>query len=465
MTKLTTEFLSKLQDSLLQFQDSYSDPADKENYGIFVDALHVLDEFKAAKEKLIAYEQAAEKPYGYLEPCDFPRTTATVYPEKDKYAFMPLYAAPVLPKQPEHSRQQFESLCNQFWNWAEFDEINHDEDPLLEWNGSNYTNRVTAALWKMYQAAPAQPVIPEQNKLRDLSQPVDPQISEYEKALQNEPQNIPENIPTAHSAYISFDALMAAVSEVTGVKREFDATPEKGYQAVPFMNFNSLSRIVEMFRSAQPDQLSMTSERELFKAWNNDIDCPIAGLEPSNAAWRAWISRAAIAPAQPVIPRELCSFVTDADIAALHRFAECCDDPESGGHDLEKEQVQRLEKIGALQRSGRISYITDFGDYLISATAPINAQPVSEPCKLPDGWVMVPQQIFLDASDIESICSQCGDGHKSGYGDFTDGLLWVGDIQCDNGTIMHGLHISSSDYQEEGGLTLAEFKAPAQEGE
>ena len=101
MTKLTTERLEKLQDDLLQFQDSYSDPADKENYDIFVDALHVLDEFKAAKEKLIAYEQAAEKPYGYLEPCDFPRTTATVYPEKDKYAFMPLYAAPVLPKQPE----------------------------------------------------------------------------------------------------------------------------------------------------------------------------------------------------------------------------------------------------------------------------------------------------------------------------------------------------------------------------
>ncbi|MDX6911765.1 hypothetical protein SJZ84_13110 [Hafnia paralvei] len=93
----------------------------------------------------------------------------------------------------------------------------------------------------------------------------------------------------------------------------------------------------------------------------------------------------------------------------------------------------------------------------------LKAQPVSEPYKLPDGWVMVPQQIFLDASDIESICSQCGDGHKSGYGDFTDGLLWVGDIQCDNGTIMHGLHISSSDYQEEGGLTLAEFKAPVQE--
>ncbi|EMM5730778.1 hypothetical protein [Klebsiella aerogenes] len=65
------------------------------------------------------------------------------------------------------------------------------------------------------------------------------------------------------------------------------------------------------------------------------------------------------------------SFVTGADLAALHRFAECCDDPESGGHDLDKEQVRRLESIGALQRSGRISYITGFGDFLISITAGI----------------------------------------------------------------------------------------------
>lgn len=68
------------------------------------------------------------------------------------------------------------------------------------------------------------------------------------------------------------------------------------------------------------------------------------------------------------------SFVTDADLAALHRFAECCDDPESGGHDLEQEQVRRLEAIGALQRSGRISYITGFGDVLISITDGIKAE-------------------------------------------------------------------------------------------
>ncbi|APG19785.1 hypothetical protein A3780_20290 [Kosakonia radicincitans] len=52
---------------------------------------------------------------------------------------------------------------------------------------------------------------------------------------------------------------------------------------------------------------------------------------------------------------------------AQNRFAECCDDPESGGHDLEKEQVKRLEKIGLLRRSGRISFTTDFGDFVLAA--------------------------------------------------------------------------------------------------
>ncbi|ELK0193837.1 hypothetical protein QI615_004546, partial [Salmonella enterica] len=76
---------------------------------------------------------------------------------------------------------------------------------------------------------------------------------------------------------------------------------------------------------------------------------------------------------------------------------------------------------------------------------------------IPDGYGLVPQQIFLEPSDIELICSQCGDGHESGYGDFTDGLLWVGNIQRDDGSIVHGLHISSADYTEEGGVTVCEF--------
>lgn len=83
---------------------------------------------------------------------------------------------------------------------------------------------------------------------------------------------------------------------------------------------------------------------------------------------------------------------------------------------------------------------------------------------IPESYVIVPQQIFLDPSDIESICSQCGDGHKSGYGDFTDGMLWVGNIQHDDGSIVHGLHISSADYTEEGGVTVCEFAAQLRQG-
>lgn len=83
---------------------------------------------------------------------------------------------------------------------------------------------------------------------------------------------------------------------------------------------------------------------------------------------------------------------------------------------------------------------------------------------IPEGYVLVPQQIFLEPSDIESICSQCGDGHESGYGDFTDGLLCVGNIQRDDGSIAHGLHISSADYPEEGGITICEFDAQLRKG-
>jgi hypothetical protein len=50
---------------------------------------------------------------------------------------------------------------------------------------------------------------------------------------------------------VAFDALADAVKEVTGgIRMEFTPGTYKGHQPVPFMNFTSLSRIVEMFRTA-----------------------------------------------------------------------------------------------------------------------------------------------------------------------------------------------------------------------
>lgn len=52
------------------------------------------------------------------------------------------------------SRSQFEKLCNEFWNWQEHDEITQgEEEPCLRWDGENYTHRVTAALWRMFNAS------------------------------------------------------------------------------------------------------------------------------------------------------------------------------------------------------------------------------------------------------------------------------------------------------------------------
>ncbi|TBL49810.1 hypothetical protein EYY98_11055 [Obesumbacterium proteus] len=100
-------------------------------------------------------------------------------------------AAPVLPKQPEHRATKLDLATIKLWNWDAKITMGETEENCEEWIAA----RAILSLSDDLLALLAQPVIPEQNKFRFLSQPVDPQISEYEKALQNEPQNIPENIP------------------------------------------------------------------------------------------------------------------------------------------------------------------------------------------------------------------------------------------------------------------------------
>lgn len=124
------------------------------------------------------------------------------------------------------------------------------------------------------------------------------------------------------------------------------------------------------------------------------------------------------------------------------------------GYEASEVATQNCATEDESLRAGMIAIINRIGT---PATDAFLAEVLAS--AIPEGYTLVPQQIFLDPSDIESICSQCGDGHESGYGDFTDGLLWVGNIQRDDGSIVHGLHISSADYTEEGGVTVCEFVA------
>ncbi|ACO74665.1 hypothetical protein LHK_01680 [Laribacter hongkongensis HLHK9] len=74
-----------------------------------------------------------------------------------------------------------------------------------------------------------------------------------------------------------------------------------------------------------------------------------------------------VAQAEPVVR----SLLSPEDIKALRRFAECCEDSDSGGHDVSKEAMKRLELAGAVRSLGfRRHETTKFGDYVLEDAAP-----------------------------------------------------------------------------------------------
>ncbi|MGP6836383.1 ead/Ea22-like family protein [Klebsiella pneumoniae] len=161
----------------------------------------------------------------------------------------------------------------------------------------------------------------------------------------------------------------------------WDETAQRNAEFIALANPANVRALVEALEKAQQerDNWRTTFDNERFRA--DKLKAHIDEMTEERTASINELSRIiqkevkskreAELESRTVTIEPFRAFVTDADLAALHRFAECCDDPESGGHDLEKEQVRRLESIGALQRSGRISYITGFGDFLISITAGI----------------------------------------------------------------------------------------------
>ena len=82
---------------------------------------------------------------------------------------------------------------------------------------------------------------------------------------------------------------------------------------------------------------------------------------------------------------------------------------------------------------------------------------------VPDGFAMIPDRIELAPADIATILFHCGGDEDATEVDeqFHGGTLWVGNVQHDDGTLTHGLHISSVECPEEGSTTIAEFAGPS----
>jgi ribosomal protein L37AE/L43A len=78
---------------------------------------------------------------------------------------------------------------------------------------------------------------------------------------------------------------------------------------------------------------------------------------------------------------------------------------------------------------------------------------------IPEGFVLVPKSMLLDKEVIGAINFHCGDGADGQFGEYSDGHLWVGTVTDDDGKGVHGLHLATSEYPEEGSTTLVEFPA------
>lgn len=93
------------------------------------------------------------------------------------------------------------------------------------------------------------------------------------------------------------------------------------------------------------------------------------------------------------------------------------------------------------------------GEMKALAAAPTpEVQPV-----VPEGFVMVPERMYVPADAWEAAAFSFG-GPASGDGEaYLDCTLWVGNIENDDGTKTYGLHVSCDECPEEGSITLAEF--------
>ncbi|WP_236225340.1 hypothetical protein [Pseudomonas pseudonitroreducens] len=96
--------------------------------------------------------------------------------------------------------------------------------------------------------------------------------------------------------------------------------------------------------------------------------------------------------------------------------------------------------------------------------APLYAAPAAQAGQVPEGYALIPTRLLLDKELIECIAFHCGDGGGP-YGDYQDGILFIGEITDDDGRKVHGLHLACAECEEEGYTTLVEFAAaPAQGG-
>ncbi|HHZ8310773.1 TPA: hypothetical protein ACWL76_005744 [Klebsiella michiganensis] len=91
------------------------------------------------------------------------------------------------------------------------------------------------------------------------------------------------------------DLLHMAASAIEDLLEHTD--PNTSYYSGAWADVPGKLRAAAMLQSGNSPVVP--DERAAFNAWNNDVDCPLAGRDAKSAAWLAWQSRAAMLAAAP----------------------------------------------------------------------------------------------------------------------------------------------------------------------
>lgn len=156
-----------------------------------------------------------------------------------------------------------------------------------------------------------------------------------------------------------------------------------------------------------------------------------------------------------------------AENVVKHEFIKTCFLASADGASMDGDDIQKLgERLGLF---GRETYQPVLHGYICGHEAGedtvyvMKKTPATDSflaevraSAIPEGYVLVPKEMHLSAEAMEGICFHCGDGGFA-FGEFTDGLLFVGAIDDSDGQKIHGLHIATADYPEEGCATICEF--------
>ncbi|HCA7170267.1 TPA: hypothetical protein MX490_004639 [Citrobacter freundii] len=98
---------------------------------------------------------------------------------------------------------------------------------------------------------------------------------------------------------VPFDALRDAVAEVSGGSAMEWSDIYKGHQGVPFINFNSLARIVDKFRTSQPAPVVPTFDEWLEIRGNKPLGWVKDAMRESYDACRAAMLQSGNSPVTP----------------------------------------------------------------------------------------------------------------------------------------------------------------------